>query len=487
MNIAKLGSVIALLGLVLTSTAFGQLETSPELHQPTLVRQAALEYDNYLYFAPSPGDGTASESPSDRPVAPPAAEAPPLEAPSIPPQSPATGCGGGCGSSCGSVCCTDCCVAEPCRLFDCCWLNCKGIEVGGWIDQGITLNAANPNNRFNGPVTFNDRSNEYQLNQLWMYAERATCTGGYGIDVGGRFDVVYGTDHRFTVANGLEDNWNLGQRFYGLALPQCYVDVAYNDLTVRMGHFFTIIGYEVVQAPENFFYSHSYTKQYGEPFTHTGALAMYNLDNCWSVSSGIHRGWNNWEDNNDDLSFLGGATWTSCDKSTSLAFALTTGNEDNAAVNNRTMYSIVLTKQLGCRWQWVLQHDQGWDENAAAGRGDAEWYGFVNYLYYQINPCWAAGVRYEWFADDDGVRVDDTNAAGGPPKGMALNGVASHWNELTLGLKYTPNPNVILRTELRWDWVDPLVDTGQGVGSGPYDDFERRSQLLWGTDLIVLF
>jgi len=28
-------------------------------------------------------------------------------------------------------------------------------------------------------------------------------------------------------------------------------------LTVRMGHFYTILGYETVTAPKNFFYSHA--------------------------------------------------------------------------------------------------------------------------------------------------------------------------------------------------------------------------------------
>jgi len=46
----------------------------------------------------------------------------------------------------------------------------SGIEVGGWIDMGYTANADDPANRFNGPVTFNDRSDEFQMNQLWLYS-----------------------------------------------------------------------------------------------------------------------------------------------------------------------------------------------------------------------------------------------------------------------------------------------------------------------------
>ena len=55
-------------------------------------------------------------------------------------------------------------------------------------------------------------------------------------------------------------------------MPQLYAEIAYNDLKVKVGHFYTPIGYEVVQVPQNFFYSHSYSHTFGEPFTHTGFL-----------------------------------------------------------------------------------------------------------------------------------------------------------------------------------------------------------------------
>jgi hypothetical protein len=41
-----------------------------------------------------------------------------------------------------------------------------GITVGAWANAGITYNSTDPDNKFNGPVTFGDRSSEFQLNQL---------------------------------------------------------------------------------------------------------------------------------------------------------------------------------------------------------------------------------------------------------------------------------------------------------------------------------
>ena len=108
-------------------------------------------------------------------------------------------------------------------------------------------------------------------------------------------DIMFGTDGRFTKATGLEldqsgaDRLNSGRRFYHLALPQFYAEARYNDLSIIAGHFYTIIGYEGVPAAGNFFYSHAYTMQYGEPFTHTGLLASWQATDRVEVKAGLQR------------------------------------------------------------------------------------------------------------------------------------------------------------------------------------------------------
>ena len=79
----------------------------------------------------------------------------------------------------------------------------NGITVGLWGNAGITYNAASPDNNFNGPVTFGDRSGEFQLNQLNLFIQRAVATEGDSWDFGGRFDAMFGTDAIFTQAYGV--------------------------------------------------------------------------------------------------------------------------------------------------------------------------------------------------------------------------------------------------------------------------------------------
>jgi hypothetical protein len=404
---------------------------------------------------------------------------------------PCDTCDAGCGHQCHQGC-HPCCHKRCGGLFPGLFGG-SAVSIGGWIDQGITVNGERPFDRFNGPVTFNDRDGEYQLNQLWMYAERVVDTRGYGWDVGGRVDLVYGTDRRFTQALGLEDDWN-SERFYGLALPQAYLDVGVNNLTVRMGHYYTIVGYEVVAAPDNFFYSHSYTMQYGEPFTHTGLLASYAPTDGLTISAGFDRGWDNWEDNNNHLSFLGGISGASPDGQSSLAFAVTADKYDDAGQNTRNMYSVVFTHRFTSQFTYVLQHDYGIDNNGTVRipgtnlRGDAEWYGVNQYFLYAINACWGLGLRFEWFRDDAGTRVGGIGAPNGWTLGPDIPndqiGWAGDFYALTFGINWKPTEHITVRPEGRWDWYDGPVDH---AGRLPYDFGSEGHQFTFATDLIITF
>ena len=350
-----------------------------------------------------------------------------------------------------------------------------GLRFEGWVSQGVTINTDSPPSGSNFPVTFNDRSNDYQMNQLYLVLSRAVAEGGCRWDVGGRVDLLYGTDQIFTTARGLEVHGDLSPKWnshrYGLAMPQAYMEVYApwgNGLTMKLGHFYTILGYDTVPAAENFFYSKSLVLQYGEPFTHTGFLGSTRLG-ILNFHAGMTRGWDNWEDNNNNLAFLGGIDWTSCDQRTSIAFAIHVGREQDEpprSTSLRTLYSLVAQHWLAERLLYVAQYDHGFDKGGAAYGGDADWFGVNQYLYYTINACWRAGVRAEWFRDEDAFRVPT--------------GVGADYYELSLGLNWTPNNWINVRPELRWDWAHPL-------GSGVLPQGLRDDQILLACDVVALF
>jgi len=345
-----------------------------------------------------------------------------------------------------------------------------GIEVGGWAAAGIAYASHNGDHNSNAPISFNDRIDEVMLNQVNLYLEKAVNTKGNAWDIGGRVDFMFGTDANKTQASGW-DNRILDNAFnnYNVAFPQAYAEIYApigNGLTAKIGHFYTNIGYEVVTAPDNFFYSHAYTMLYGEPFTHSGVLLTYQVNDNLSVSGGAVTGWDNFDKNGGDWSFLGGANWTSDDEKTALAVSLISGeNGDDSIGQNTTMYSIVLSHDINDKLHYVFQHDLGITEDGAAPGQDSDWYGINQYLTYDINDKLAAGLRAEWFSDSDG----------------RVSGFGANYYAISAGVNYNPISWLKFRPEVRYDWADT-----NGAGA-VYDNGNENDQIAVSMDMIVTF
>ena len=409
---------------------------------------------------------------------------------------------------------------EPNRYLQSEYLGERGLKTYGWIDAGIGGN--NWGSPFNGPITFNDRNWMGQVNQLYLVNEKLLDLEDGGADWGGRVDLLYGGDSIFTTARGLDGNllnqyppgvpsWN-SSKYYGLALPQLYAEVGYGEHAVKAGHFYTIIGYEVVPAIGNFFYTHAYTMQYGEPFTHTGVLDTWKATEQTTVYAGITNGWDNYSDPinilgianpgyaaaNSNAAFLGGITTKSEDGSQALTVTTSSGNEIGsfntvataANIGNRSIISTVYVNEINDKVTYVFQNDNGWQFNAVGvaetlGQqpGTAQWYGINQYMFYNFSDTVVGGMRLEWFRDNNGSRVISPlrNAIfGGPYAG----GYQGNFWQATWGLNWKPNKNVVLRPELRYDWYAP----DHGKGALPYGkNFNEYGQLYGGCDAIWQF
>jgi hypothetical protein len=367
-----------------------------------------------------------------------------------------------------------------------------GINMGGWLQQGITGNASNPPDRFNGPMATNDRSGEYQLNQAWVYFVRPTKTDGCGFDLGGRVDLAYGTDWRYGMNPGLENRIDSANQFYGMILPQFYVEAAFNDLTVKLGHYATGMGHEMVPAVGNFFYSHNYLMSYTEPLLVTGLEANYKLNDRWTLVGGLNRGWMMFEDTNRDWDYLAGFRWKSEDQRTGLSLLLDAGEQTDffGADHYRTVYAFVLSHQFSPTLGYAVQYNYG-RENAGALQpypptgDDAEWYGVCQWLTYTLNPKLTVGMRLEWFRDDDGDRVAGVGGWIGSNRGWTgAPGFAGDFYEMTVGLNWRPHSNFLVRPELRYDWYN---GTPNIAGQLPFDAGDRRDQLTFAVDLVNTF
>lgn len=390
-----------------------------------------------------------------------------------------------------------CCLwelGEPFKLADhLCCLKKHEIAVAGWIAQSYTWNPQNPADGFNGPVTWLDQANTYQLNEVYLYAVKPTDTKGSGWDFGFRTDLLYGTSYRWNTEAGLETHLNAGP-FYGLAIPQFYGEVAYNDLKVKIGHFISPVGFYTVGTYNNFFNTIPYTYQYGEPFTHTGFLANYQVTEKLNLGAGLIHGWDAFDSSfNKQGGYLGTATLNG-DHDDSLAFVQVISHEPTQnpllPFTERYFQTLVYTrplKKISEKLTYIIQSDFGTQAGATSTGHTARWYGVNQYLYYKKNDIVSWGFEYEWFRDEEGFRVTAAVPSPGSPTALGwprAPGFAGSFYNLTVGPRWTPKPNLVVRPNFRWD---RYTGTLNSEGLHPYDAGTKNWQVLLATDVIVTF
>jgi len=459
-------------GLWASGTALADGRPSSALHESPASDWTADDYVGLWAQQPEP-------SPSDEPAA---------ATPDAPAAKPTDrGYDAGCAARCARVPrrCRPCerttCGCDPCgccgggvlngvcRCSDCPEFalfgeSCTGISAGGWVQTGFHTYDTG---------MFNNHPDHFDAHQVWIYSEKTLDTQGCCWDWGYRVDYVYGSDAPDTQAFGNRiDTWDFGWThggFYGHAIPQLYGEVGYGDLSVKLGHFFTIVGYEVVTAPDNFFYSHAYTMYYAEPFTHTGALATYEANDKVTLYGGWTAGFDTGFDSFGGDVFLGGVS-TALGENVTATYACTAGQIGFGTDATGYSHSVVVDVTLTDRLNYVLQTDyldyDGVVTSSASLAGQPgdpflfRRYGVNNYWFYEINDCLAAGLRFEWF-----------NAEEGPGAGR------SDLYGLTFGLSYQPHPNFRLRPEVRWDRDDDAFTV----------DAHDNERVGFGMDVLLTF
>ncbi len=383
------------------------------------------------------------------------------------------GCDGGCGLGLGSRLGSrlgngsllgDCCLGDPWSLKEAI-APCFGIDFGGWTQAGYHSNNTPLSSTDNDALAFNDHPERLNLHQQWLWAEKV-ADGSCGLDWGFRADFMYGTDASKTQSFGnrpgsfdYQNGWDRGGG-YGFAMPQLYLELASGDWSVIAGHFYTLVGYEVVTAPDNFFYSHALTMFNSEPFTHTGALATYSGISDLELYGGWTAGWNTGFDSlNSGSNFLGGFNATLSD-SASFTYITTMGNFGaRSGGENGYSHSMVLDLQMTDKLNYVIQSDLvGYDDTTGAGGNDQV--GINQYSFYTVSDCLSLGSRSEWWKTD-GV---------------------SYYGQ-TYGFNYKPQANLTIRPELRYVYTptDAVRNTYLASNGDEIDD------LRFGIDAVLTF
>ena len=366
-------------------------------------------------------------------------------------------CGGGLGQCAGGGL-GNCNLGDQWKLFG---SDCEEprYNIGGWFSFGWHEESND---------LFNSNPDNFNLHQAWFFAEKVAKAENGRLGFGWRFDAIYGIDSgdtqafgnsqdAFGNARGFDNPFDRGGDF-GWAIPQLYGEVAGDNWSAKVGHFYTLAGYEVVTAPDNFFYSHAITMYNSEPFTHTGAVGTFNVSDDLTLYAGWTLGWDTGFDQfQDGSSFLGGFSAPLGDAS-SLTYITTIGDL-GARGGDAYSHSIVVDTAVTDRFNWVVQSDL-----LRVGDTGEDNVGLNQYFLYSINDCLGVGSRIEWWKGD--------SLTGYAPHGGVLPQSGSHsYYAATFGVNVKPHANIIVRPEYRVDW-SPALGYDEGY---------------FGVDVIALF
>ncbi|MDR2641201.1 MAG: outer membrane beta-barrel protein [Planctomycetaceae bacterium] len=409
-------------------------------------------------------------------------------------------CAPGCGSSCdvsavegvgleGVGCCGDEIVCVPA------WYS--RVKFYGWLQGGLYANShGSTTERYhginrrgqhdllqrptggNGASLGNVRQTGAVLNQLWLGLSRELDLCG-GFDWGFRGEFLFGTDARLTQSYGdATFDYLTMRRDYGFSIPQLYVTLGYRCLSVKVGKFESLLGFEHIQAVDSPFYSHS-NLFYAEPQSHSGVLFDCNVNPDFWFSMGYVQGADSTLSNRfGDNGLIGGIYWRCCPSMTlwytiyySKNAAGMFANGEPHAGGDLFRHTFVLNWKLTSRFDYAFQWDVGNRRGRRAGDDNSSYFGWAQYFTYKIHPRLNGGIRIDQLHSN---KLMATSGFARPNTGNFIGNLYG----ITIGIEWKPYQNFSFKPELRYDYSDTRGTFGNG---------KHRDQISFGFGIVYDF
>jgi len=281
---------------------------------------------------------------------------------------------------------------------------------------------------------------------------------------------------------------------YQFDVSQAYLDVSVGGgLKFRIGKFVTLLGYETVDPRGNLFYSHSWIFN-ALPFSQTGVLASYDINDKLSVTAGVTRGWDmTFEDNHAcQIDFLGNVTYKISDQLVAMV-NLNCGPQNFGDTGHyRTVIDPIVTwkvtDQLSLAAEGLYIYDGGLNaEESSTTHAYGDIWGAAVYASYTINDMFTINARvekYHSYSDSIGALGDISDSL---PGFDDSNGGVPTVNvySFTLGTTITPMPkdpclkNLSIRPEILYDVSEDRPFTQHGSSF--------KDQITFAADVIFKF
>jgi hypothetical protein len=273
------------------------------------------------------------------------------------------------------------------------------LQLNGSFDAYTGVNFTNPDSGSNRLRAFDGEDRGFALNYAELVLARNKGPLGFRVDAG----FGYASDALFAVDNASVsmDSSTVRTAKALSHIQQAYVTGKLGDVTLDLGKFVTMHGYEVIETKDNYNYSRSVLFTWAIPFLHTGLRASYPVNDQLSLMGCWTNGWNTNIQDGNNMTSLGLQAIYKPITPLALVVNYMGGRERAIGVEELTMRHLLdvsASYAVNDKLTVAVNGDYGYD---AANRG-VTWSGVAGYGRYQFLPWLAGAVRAEYFSDPDG-------------------------------------------------------------------------------------
>ncbi len=251
-----------------------------------------------------------------------------------------------------------------------------GVDLSGFVDTSFYTENTNDTSTFS-------------LDQVEVDIEKKSDTG-----VGFRFDLQHTPGSETTGDDIMEQ----GYVYFGLA-----------GVTVTAGKFNAPIGFELLDAPDMYQFSHAQVFNYGIPTNLTGVMVSGGAG-MFDFSGYAVNGWDIINDDNQDKTF-GGRLGVTPSEGINVGFSYISGNEGSDAGGADTSKlsvfdldaTITAVENLTLGFEYNSGTFEG--QSAVAAGDDATWSAYLVMANYAFSDTTGLTIRYDSFHDNDGARL----------------------------------------------------------------------------------
>ncbi len=311
------------------------------------------------------------------------------------------------------------------------------ITWSGFVDAYYGWNFNQPSNRMNQLRNFDIYENQFGLNLVQLTLREQPQPVGFHLDlgIGTANDIVQG------LLNPLTGGTSPMTTTLDL-VEQAYLSVVVpigSGLTVDVGKFATLMGYEVIATDGNWNYSRSLLFSWAVPYYHTGIRLTYPVKKNLTATLYLVNGWNNVVENNRSKTVALGLNY-SPSSATTITLNGISGFEqpDGVPYGKTDVGELIVTQQVG--EELSLAADAVYGRERVAGVLNI-WKGVALYARYDLSEESDIALRGEVYYDPQGFTTGVTF-----PKAT--------FKEITATYEYRPWSRLILMLEARDDFAN---------------------------------